>query len=181
LQGSNKKEYNNYYGGAMTKKKVLKVELVFGLFLLGIGGWLLHLRIHPPAGGISLWIPFISGMISVFFIPLFFCFRPTVTLGYIVNGFLAIIGTITMAQFSLAHLPAQLSVASIILNTTLADIAVLWGKFTIGKALFDLELLKSDTDSAGKGRFFRYPNMGWWWAHLLSIAFVYALGNIILR
>lgn len=163
----------------MTRKNRLKAALIVGLFLSALGGWLLHLRIHPPTKDTEFLIPFISGIISVFILPLLFWFRRTTAAAYIINGFLAIIGTIVMAQLSITHFKDPVTVANVILNTTLADIAILWGKFVIGKALFDLQFLKSDTDIAAKGRFFRYPNMGWWWVHLFALAFVYTLGNII--
>ena len=162
----------------MNKKEMIKATLVAGLFFLSLGGWFLHLRIHPLVKNAANLIPFISGIGSVFCLPALFCFRPTVALAYMINGFLAIIGTITMAHFSLAHFQGSVTPAGIILNTTFADIAILWGKFAVGKALFDLGLLKSVTDESHKGRFFRYPNMGWWWVHLFALAVVYALGNI---
>lgn len=163
----------------MNRKEIIKAQLVAGLFFLSLGGWLLHLRIHPPVKNAANVIPFISGIGSVFCLPLLFCFRPTVTLAYISNGFLAIIGTITMAHFSLAHFQGTITPAAIILNTTFADIAILWGKFAVGKALFDLEFLRPETAGlAAKGRFFRYANMGWWYVHLFALAVVYALGNI---
>ena len=162
----------------MNRKKILKSTLLAGLFSIAVGGWLLHLRIHPITKGSDYLVPFISGVVSVFCLPFLFWFRRTITLAYIINGFLTILGTITMAHFSIVFFKGPVTAANIILNTTLADIAVLWGKFAVGKALFDLEFLKSDTDTAAKGRFFRYPNMGWWFAHLFALAAVYTLGNI---
>ncbi|OGW77289.1 MAG: hypothetical protein A3I73_01545 [Omnitrophica bacterium RIFCSPLOWO2_02_FULL_45_16] len=163
----------------MNRKKMLKTTLAAGLLFLALGGWLLHLRIHPLIKDADFVIPFISGIVSVFCLPLLFWFRRTIALAYIVNGFLVIIGTITMAQFSIAKFKGPVTAINIILNTTLADIAILWGKFAVGKALFDLQFLKSDTDATAKGRFFRYPNMGWWLAHLFALALVYTLGGII--
>lgn len=163
----------------MTRKKIIKITLVIGLFFLSLGGWLLHLRIHPLAKNNANFIPFISGILSVFCLPFLFWFKRTLSLGYIINGFMVILGTITMAHFSIVYFKGPVNFLTVILNTTLADIAILWGKFTLGKALFDLEFLKSDKDITAKGRFFRYPNMGWWWVHLFGLTVVYALGNII--
>jgi len=165
----------------MNRKKMIKAALIASLFFLALGGWLLHLRIHPIAKDIDNVIPFILGIGSVFCLPLLFWFRPTIVLAYIINGFLVIIGTILMAHFSIIHFKGPITPANIILNTLLADIAILWSKFAVGKALFDLEFLKSDTDVVAQGRFFRYPNMGWWGAHLFALAAVYALGNIFWR
>ncbi len=162
----------------MYRKKMVKAALIVSLFFLALGGWLLHLRIHPLIKDKENLVPFISGIGSVFCLPLLFWFRPTITLAYIINGFLVIIGTIIMTHFSIVHFQKPITLAGIILNTTLADIAILWGKFAVGKTLFDLEFLKSETDLTLKGRFFRYPSMGWWWVHFFVLAAVYALGNI---
>lgn len=162
----------------MNRKRIIKTALIAGLFFLALGGWLLHLRIHPLKNDEENVIPLISCIVSVFVIPFLFCFRPALNLAYILNGFSVIIGTITMAHFSIVHFQGSATALSLILNTTFADIAILWVKFVIGKAVFDLEFLKSDTAVVPKGRFFRYPNMGWWWVHLFALAIVYALGNI---
>lgn len=162
----------------MHRKKMIKETLVVSLFFLALGGWLLHLRIHPPQTEAYHLVPFVAGIGSVFFVPLLFCFRPTLAVAYIINGFLVIIGTITMAHFSIVHFQGSITPVNIILKTTFADIAILWGKFAVGQALFNLEFLKSETDALGKGRYFRYPNMGWWWVHLFALTAVYALGNI---
>lgn len=162
----------------MNRKKKIEAILIAGLFFLALGGWLLHLRIHTLVKDADNIIPLMAGIISVFCIPLLFWFDSTVTLAYIINGFLAIVGTIIMAQFSIVNFNGPATIGNIILNSTLADISILWGKFAIGKALFDLKYLKSDKDAAAKGRFFRYPNMGWWWVHLFALAGVYAIGNI---
>ncbi|MFP4081816.1 MAG: hypothetical protein ACLFVG_03550 [Candidatus Aminicenantes bacterium] len=37
------------------------------------------------------------------------------------------------------------------------------------------------TDMPHRGKFFRYPNMGWWWVHLVALSAVYALGHFIWR
>ncbi len=163
----------------MTRKTAVKTALLCGLFFLALGGWLLHLRVHPPEKSPHNYIPFVTGVISVFFIPAMFTFRKTLALGYILNGFFVIIGTITMAHFSIAHFKAPATFSGIFLGTTLADISLLWGKLAAGKALFDLEFLKSDSDQAPQGRFFRYPNMGWWYVHLAGLSAVYAAGNLL--
>jgi hypothetical protein len=165
----------------MNKKKVIKITLILGLFSVCLGGWLLHLRIHPPEKNAAYLIPFFSGLISVFALPLLFWFRRTLNLGYILCGFLVILGTITMVNFSIAHFEGPVTLIRLITNTLFADIAVLWGKFALGRALYLLEFLKTDTDSSPKGRYFRYPNMGLWWVHLAGMSVVYALGNMLWR
>jgi hypothetical protein len=163
----------------MNRKTMIKTTLITALFCLALGGWLLHMRIHPYSKNFDNIIPFVTGIVSVFCLPLLFCFSATVELAYILNGFLVILGTILMANLSIAHFEGPLALGNILMNTTFADIMLLWGKFAVGKALFGLERLKSDTDTIPKGRFFRYPNMGWWWVHLAGLSTIYALGNIL--
>jgi len=165
----------------MNRKQLIKTTLIVSLFFLALGGWLLHLRIHPLAKNTSNLFPYLSGILSVFCLPLLFSFRRTIVLAYILNGFSAIFGTILMAHFSIVHFQGAFTAENFFLTTTFADITVLWGKFALGKALFDLEHLKSDTDVAAKGHFFRYPNMGWWWVHLVALSAVYYLGNALLK
>jgi len=163
----------------VNRKKVLKNTLITGLVFLAVGGWLLHIRTHPPLMDEDNLVPFISGMVSIFILPLLFWFRSTISYAYVINGFLVILGTITMSHFSIVHFNGPLSLAGILFNTTLPDIALLWGKFVVGKALFDLELLRSDQDTIPAGRYFRYPNTGWWLVHLVMLSVVYALGHIL--
>jgi hypothetical protein len=165
----------------VNKKIAIKAMLIQGLILLSLGGWLLHLRIHPPFMRDENMIPFIVGIFSVFIVPLMFYFRRTFNLAYLINGFSVILGTILMAHFSIAHFSGPVTFQSIFTNTLLADIAILWGKFAFGKAIFDLELLRSDTDTVPMTRYWRYPNSGWWFVHLFGWAAVYTLGNIFWR
>jgi len=163
----------------MNRKRLIKLTLIGALFFLALGGWSLHFRIHPPMADNENLVPFISGIFGIIVLPLLFWFRPTVTLAYIINGFTAILGTIIMAHFSLANFGGPLSLYGLMFKTTLPDIFILWGKFSVGKALFDLEFLKSDQDQIPKGRYFRYPNTGWWLVHLFAWSVVYVLGNLL--
>ena len=113
------------------------------------------------------------------FVPAFFCPRYE-QYGYVLNGMLVIIGTITMAHFSYAKLPVPLTAGSLLLKTTLADILLLSAKFALGKALFDLKM-SSDLSAEKAGISWRYPNMGWWWAHLAGIFAVYSAGHLLWR
>jgi hypothetical protein len=114
-------------------------------------------------------------------VPTLFCFRKTIAYGYVLNGFLVIVGTITMAHFSIAHWPNPLTLQAIFMNTLLADILILWGKFFIGKSIFDLEFFGYDATREKKGKTFRYPNMGWWFVHLAAVSIVYYLSFMLWR
>jgi hypothetical protein len=165
----------------MTIRTYTKSTLLVGLWTLSIGGLLLHCRIHPVKTNYSNLVPAVSGILSVLVVPLLFCFRRSIAYGYVLNGFLVIVGTITMAHFSIAHWPNPVTVQAILLTTTLADILILWAKFFIGKTLFDLEFFGYEAAKEKKGITYRYPNMGWWLVHLAAVSVVYYLGHFLWR
>jgi len=165
----------------MTIRTYTKAILLTALVTLSLGGFLLHVRIHPVSQNSANLIPLISGVLSILVIPLLFSFKKTVEYGYVLNGILVIIGTIGMAHFSIVNWPAPATAGSIIFKTMLIDILILWSKFFIGKALFDLEFFGYDPHKAKKGITYRYPNLGWWLVHLVAISLVYFLGNLLWR
>lgn len=148
---------------------------------MSLGGFLLHMRIHPFTENMSFLTNFVTGILSIIIVPLLFLRKETIHYGYILNGFITIIGTVTMAHFSLAHLPAPLTPAGIFLKTTLPDILILWSKFFVGKALFDCEVFGYNKAVEKKAVSYRYPNLGWWWVHLVSAAAVYYVGHLLRR
>jgi hypothetical protein len=162
----------------MKKKEYLRVILILAIFFLALGGWLLHLRVHSVAKDVENYIPFVAGIISVFIIPVLFFFRSTISFAYLLNGMTVIIGTITMAHFSIENHPQIWTFKTIFLGTLLADIVMLWGKFAVGKALFELDLAASQPDAPmRRGRFFRFPNMGFWFVHVVTLTVVYTIGK----
>jgi hypothetical protein len=165
----------------MTIRTYVKSILLIGLFTLSLGGFLLHSRIHPVTKEAINLIPAICGVLGILVVPVLFFFKKTIAYGYVINGFAVIIGTITMAHYSIAHWPNPTTVQAILLNTTLADILILWGKFFIGKSIFDLEFFGYDAGKEKKGKTYRYPNIGWWLVHLAAVSIVYYLGNILWR
>jgi hypothetical protein len=163
----------------MRQKQKLRLLLISGLIFVSLGGWLLHLRLHPPFKLPANIIPFLAEMISFTVLPVMFLIRSTTAYAYVVNGMLVIIGTITMAHFSLARPPETLTPVTVFLSTLFPDIVILFTNFVLGKALFELTLLKNEETPARHGRFFRYPNMGWWLVHLAAMSAVYALGHFL--
>jgi len=161
----------------MKKKDNLRLILIVALFFLALGGWLFHLQYHEPAKNAENYIPTVAGLISVFVTPVLFIFRSTVPFAYLINGITTIIGTIAMVHFSVKNPPDVWTLKTILLGTLLADIFILWGKFALGKALFELEPAMRQPDAPmRKGRFFRFPNMGFWFVHVVTLTAVYLLG-----
>jgi len=165
----------------MSVRTYIKSILLIGLLVLSIGGLLLHSRIHPVRTNYSNLVPAVSDFLAILVVPSLFCFRRTIAYGYVLNGFLVITGTITMAHFSIAHWPNPITAQAVLLNTLLADILILWGKFFIGKSLFDLEFFGYEAAREKKGITYRYPNMGLWFVHLAAISLVYYIGHILWR
>jgi hypothetical protein len=162
----------------MKKRDYLRLVLILAIFFLALGGWLLHLRIHPIAKDAENYIPLVAGFISVFLIPVLFIFRSTIPFAYLLNGMTVIIGTIAMTHFSIENHPQVWTLQTILLGTCLPDILMLWGKFAVGKALFDLDPVINRPDAQiSSGRFFRFPNMGFWFAHIVTLTAVYLIGS----
>ena len=162
----------------MKKKDYLRLVLILAIFFLALGGWLLHLRIHPIAKDAENYIPLMAGFISVIVTPVLFIFRSTIPFAYLLNGMTVIIGTITMTHFSIENHPQVWTLQTILLGTCLPDILMLWGKFAVGKALFDLDPVISRPDAEiSSGRFFRFPNMGFWFVHVVTLTVVYLIGS----
>ena len=165
----------------MTRRIYVKTMLMTALVTLAAGGFLLHLRIHSVTDNPSNVVPVIAGILSIIVVPLLFANKNTVQYGYVLNGMLAIIGTIIMAHFSFAHWPVPATLGSIIMKTLLADILILWTTFFVGKVLFELETYGYDPNKPKKGITYRYPNMGWWLVHLAALSIVYTLGHQLWR
>lgn len=162
----------------MKRKNNLRLLLVLGLSSLSLAGWLLHLQLHSISEDTENLIPAAAGVLSVFIIPILFIFRRTTPVAYLINGMTVIIGTIAMITFSLEHPPEVWNVQSVLFGTLFADIILLWGKFALGKALFDMEQTLGQPETVlRKGRFFRYPNMGFWLAHIVSLSILYTIGH----
>jgi hypothetical protein len=165
----------------MTVRSYIRSLCLAALIVMALGGFLLHLRIHPFTQNLSFLTNFVTGIMSIIIVPLLFLRKETIHYGYVLNGFIAIIGTVTMAHFSLAHPPAPITPAAIFLKTTLPDILVLWGKFFVGKVLFDCEIFGYSNTVEKKGVSYRYPNLGWWCVHLVSVSIVYYVGHLLRR
>lgn len=163
----------------MTQKQNIKFLLIAALMAVSLGGLLLHLRIHPPFALAQHLIPFIAGIISIVVLSAMFLSKKTLAYAYVINGMIVIIGIITMAHFSMMNPPKHISFKTIIIGTLFADIVVLCTKFFLGKALFEIEMLKTIDAHVRRGRFWQYPNMGWWGVHFLALSLVYSMGNLL--
>ncbi len=151
-------------------KNFVRRILIFALFLLSLGGFLMHYLYHPLSRGVFAYVPLISGLISVIAIPLLFEFRKTLHLAYLLNGYTCIIGFITMAHFSLAKAPI------------IPDLIMVAAKFFVGWSIFAVTVYSLEGEARNTGwRTIRYPNLGFWFVHLLALSLVYWLGHTFWR
>ncbi|MGA7578973.1 MAG: hypothetical protein ACLP7A_09850 [Desulfobaccales bacterium] len=120
--------------------------LWIALVVLGLGSTMLHLRIHPPQSLTYLW-PNLFSWIHLVVVSLLFLDRRTALLAVILNTFLAYLGIIMMADYSIsATLAGQVKVMpgvslfGWLLQTTFADIAILVGDLMVGISLYQVIL-----------------------------------------
>ena len=117
-------------------------QLWVALVALAAGATMLHFRIHPPDELTDLW-PNLFSVIDLVLVSALFLFRGTVLVGLLLNSFMAFLGIIMMADFSLsATLAGKVSVMpgqnffGWLLLTTFPDIMILLADFLIGLALY---------------------------------------------
>jgi hypothetical protein len=112
------------------------------LVVLAVGASLLHFRIHPPKSVTYFW-PNLFSWLDLVGVSLLFLFRGTAILGLLLNSFLAYLGIIMMADFSIeATMTGFIKVmpwqdfGGWLLQTTLPDITILAADFLVGVALY---------------------------------------------
>jgi hypothetical protein len=123
--------------------KAQRLQLWVALVALAVGATLLHFRIHPPGDDLTdLW-PNLFSLMDLVLVSALFLFRGTALLGLLLNSFLAFLGIILMADYSLSatlagHLPVMPAHNFIgwLLLTTFPDIMILLADFFIGLALY---------------------------------------------
>ena len=136
--------------------------LIMALFLISLGGAMLHMRIHPvyvedtsaplltetvhdpgsPRHQLRLSFEHLCAiamcLVDVVIVTALFCSIRTVPLAYLLKGMFVIFGTVFMAHFSISELSqGPHPLMDWILKSTLSDILILWVGFFIGKAIYD--------------------------------------------
>ena len=155
----------------MIFEKEIKQHII-SLFLLSLGGLLLHLRIHPFDENPTNLIPFIFGVANISLAPFFFNFKKTFLLAYLINGFGVILGTITMITFSISGFTQPITLSKILLRTTLADVFILLPKLFLAQRILYFFY------PTGVGRMF----IAWWWVrHFCYVTIIFLLGYLLWR
>lgn len=165
----------------MTNRQHTKLMLVLALAACSAGGLLLHAGLHPMTASRTSLVPALSGFVSLCIVTALFYTPRGAAWAYLLNGMTVIVGTITMVHYSLADLPSPPTPKALLLQSTFPSIVLLWTKYFIGTAIFDLERSAAAPDARHAGRFFRFPNHGFWLVHLLAMSAVYAAGHLFWR
>ncbi|MDX9715012.1 MAG: hypothetical protein RBT37_06265 [Dissulfurispiraceae bacterium] len=128
----------------------MKRSLLAALFLIALGGFLLHYRIHHfmipdplnPENLIfskTLFLASLLPLIDMFVVTSLFIWRRTAAYGYLLNGLIVIYGSILMTHYSIAQFSIKaIPLSDWWLKSTLPDIAILCADFLIGKTLYDI-------------------------------------------
>jgi hypothetical protein len=123
-----------------------RLQLWIALAALAAGAALLHLRVHPPTELTYLW-PNLFSWLDLVAVSLLFLSRHTALPALILNSFIAFLGIIMMADYSLsATLAGQLPIRpgadffGWLLLTTLPDLAILVADFFLGLAFFKVTM-----------------------------------------
>ena len=120
-----------------------RATLWWALVSLALGATLLHYRVHAPGDDpTDLW-PNLFSVIDLVLVSALFRFRGTALVGLLLNSFLAFLGMIMMADYSLsATLAGQVKVMpgvnffGWLLLTTFPDIMIALADFLTGLALY---------------------------------------------
>ena len=116
--------------------------LIAALALLAAGAFLLHFRIHPPlmrdGSGVSIagMVAFVVITLDILLVPYLLSFRSGAAYGFMLNGMIAILGTILMAHFSFSRMTG-ISIYDLIFHSTLPDILITFADFLLSKVIYD--------------------------------------------
>ena len=118
----------------------LKNVLIITLALLGLGGWMQHVSIHPSVRQEVFTplfaVPTIVGVLDVVVVPALFLSKKSAPWGYLLNGMFVLLGTILMLHFTFLAGKPPATVIAFLLNSPLRDVVILWGDFLVGAVLY---------------------------------------------
>jgi len=124
---------------------------------LAIGATMLHFRIHPPTGGRMYFLANVGAVLDLVLVSTLFLYRGTAVWGLLLNSFLAFMGIILMADYSLdatlhgfIRVKPQENFLGWLLETTFADIMILLADFLVGIALYN-SIITGARSRAGAG------------------------------
>jgi hypothetical protein len=109
---------------------------VTSFFLIALGGLLLHLRIHSPSKDPVNWVPIVFGIVSVFVLPVLFNRADTFLWAYWFNVIAVTAGTLAMLRYSIHTWQGPVTLQTVVLQSTLADILILWARLPLAHIIW---------------------------------------------
>lgn len=103
--------------------------------LIGLGGLLLHIRIHPPSLELFNWLPPALGALNIAVLPILFQMEKTVAWAYLLAILTVLAGTVGMSYESISTWAGPVTLQAVLLNSTLPDILILWAKLPLAHAM----------------------------------------------
>ncbi|MCL5036331.1 MAG: hypothetical protein M1269_04345 [Chloroflexi bacterium] len=165
--------------------KHVRNNLIFTLFLISLGGLTIHLLVHPPVvkGNIE-WvrmIPSLADLVTMFLITLLFLKKETAPWAELLTGLTVIFGILLMSRYSLSQWHPDMPISVALLNSTLANSIILFGKFMVGKTIFESYYPERVPNNWKWPTTIRFLYNGWWVIHFVLISLVYSIGFIFLK
>jgi len=165
----------------------LRALAVAGIFCMGLGGLLLHAKIHWIFKGGEFQptnlVPLVATLTSVLIVTALFSTGRHSATAQLINGMACIIGIVTMTHYMIVELDGAYSLKAILIYGTLADSLILAGKWALGQMLFEIDLDRAAgrglNDRAKRPAYWRYLRAPWWGFHLAAMGGVYALGVLV--
>jgi hypothetical protein len=109
---------------------------VTSFFLIALGGLLLHLRIHSPSDNPVNWLPIGFGIVSAFVLPVLFNRADTFLWAYWFNVIAVAAGTMGMIHYSVETWKGPMTLQTVVLQSTLADILILWARLPLAHLIW---------------------------------------------
>jgi hypothetical protein len=106
-------------------------DLICAFVLISLGGFLLHLRIHPVSVSAFHWVAAAFGAVNTFLLPILFRSPATVAWAYVFTWATVIVGTVGMAYHSVTVWKLPVTPLNILVSSTFPDILILWAKLLI--------------------------------------------------
>lgn len=109
---------------------------ILGFFFMSLGGLLLHLRIHPLEKSAFNWIASGFPLVNACVLPFLFNRPTTVAWAVLFTWATVGTGTVGMAYHSVTTWKEPVTLANLVLKSTLPDILILWGKLPLALMIY---------------------------------------------
>lgn len=127
--------------------KERRIQIFVALLAIAIGGFFLHFRIHPPTKSLTFFWPSLFCIFDVVVVSVLFLFKRTAVWALLINSFIAYLGIIMMADFTIFQTLTNVikinplnEPFSWLVMTLFPDILISFTDFILGLALYKITL-----------------------------------------